>query len=90
MPATTTPIRLPLDIRALSGLEKLTVVRNPKNLGYGGNQKLGYRYFLDKQFDTVVLLHGDGQYAPEVLSDLYAPLVAGEADAAFGSRMMAD
>jgi len=79
---------LAVGYKAISGLEKLTIVRNPENLGYGGNQKLGYRYFLDKQFDAVVLLHGDGQYAPEVLADLYAPLVAGEADAVFGSRMM--
>ena len=34
------------------------------------------------------LLHGDGQYAPEILSHLYHPIVAGEADAVFGSRMM--
>ena len=41
-------------------------------------------------FDAVVLLHGDGQYAPEILSHLYHPLVTGEADAVFGSRMMRD
>jgi glycosyltransferase involved in cell wall biosynthesis len=79
---------LAIGYKALRGLDKLTVLRNPKNLGYGGNQKLGYCYFLDKGFDAVVLLHGDGQYAPEVLSDLYAPLVNDHADAVFGSRMM--
>jgi 2-polyprenyl-3-methyl-5-hydroxy-6-metoxy-1,4-benzoquinol methylase len=75
-------------LKMLSGLQKLTVVKNQANLGYGGNQKLGYRYFLDKAFDVVVLLHGDGQYAPEILSHLYAPIVSGAADAVFGSRMM--
>jgi 2-polyprenyl-3-methyl-5-hydroxy-6-metoxy-1,4-benzoquinol methylase len=35
-----------------------------------------------------VLLHGDGQYAPEILAQLYHPLVSGEAAAVFGSRMM--
>jgi 2-polyprenyl-3-methyl-5-hydroxy-6-metoxy-1,4-benzoquinol methylase len=69
-------------------LEKLTIHRNKKNLGYGGNQKAGFQYFIEKGFDIVVLLHGDGQYAPEHLSALYAPLVRGEADAVFGSRMM--
>ena len=34
-------------------------------------------------------MHGDGQYAPERLPDLLQPLLAGEADAVFGSRMMA-
>jgi len=75
-------------LKLLSGLEKLTLIKNDKNLGYGGNQKLGYKYFIDKGFDVVVLLHGDGQYAPEVLSHLYAPIVADRADAVFGSRMM--
>ncbi len=67
---------------------KTTVLRTPENQGYGGNQKLGYRYAIDHGFDIVALLHGDGQYAPEKLPDLLAPLLAGEADAVFGSRMM--
>ncbi len=65
----------------------LTVVRHSKNLGYGGNQKTGYRWALDNGLDIVVLLHGDGQYAPEVIDDLVTPLARGEADAVFGSRM---
>ncbi|WP_204105118.1 MULTISPECIES: bifunctional glycosyltransferase/class I SAM-dependent methyltransferase [Spirulina sp. CCY15215] len=73
-----------------SKIKHLEVFRNQKNLGYGGNQKLGYQYLIDKNFDVVVLLHGDGQYAPEILSHLYQPIVRGEADAVFGSRMMSD
>jgi glycosyltransferase involved in cell wall biosynthesis len=42
------------------------VLVNPKNLGYGGNQKPGYHYALLHAFDFVALLHGDGQYAPEI------------------------
>ena len=70
-----------------SGL-KITVLRNPENQRYGGNQKLGYRYAIEHGFDFVALVHGDGQYAPECLPDLLAPLIAGEAEAVFGSRMM--
>jgi glycosyltransferase involved in cell wall biosynthesis len=66
----------------------LTVIRQPRNLGYGGNQKCGYRWAIERELDIVVLLHGDGQYAPEVIEDLVAPLAAGEADAVFGSRML--
>lgn len=66
----------------------LTVVRHPENLGYGGNQKSGYRWAIEHGLDVVVLLHGDGQYAPEVIEDLVAPLCSGQADAVFGSRMM--
>lgn len=66
----------------------VTVLYNPENQGYGGNQKLGYHYAIRHGFDFVVLLHGDGQYAPECIPDLLAPLRDGKADAVFGSRMM--
>ncbi len=66
----------------------LTVIRHPENLGYGGNQKAGYRWAMDYGLDVVVLLHGDGQYAPEAIEDVLAPIMDGEADAVMGSRMM--
>ncbi len=66
----------------------LTVVRHETNLGYGGNQKAGYEWAMTHGLDVVVLLHGDGQYAPEVIEQIVEPLVAGDADAVFGSRMM--
>lgn len=66
----------------------LTIVRRPQNLGYGGNQKAAYRWAIEQELDIVVLLHGDGQYAPEVIEDLVEPLEAMQYDAVFGSRMM--
>ena len=66
----------------------LTIVRNSINLGYGGNQKAGYRLAIEHDLDIIVLLHGDGQYAPECIGDLVAPLEREECDAVFGSRMM--
>jgi glycosyltransferase involved in cell wall biosynthesis len=66
----------------------LTVLFNPVNQGYGGNQKIGFHYALEQGFDFVALIHGDGQYAPECLPRLVAPLASGAADAVFGSRMM--
>ncbi|HEV7868509.1 MAG TPA: glycosyltransferase [Chthoniobacteraceae bacterium] len=67
---------------------KITILRNPENQGYGGNQKLGYRYAIDQGFDIVALIHGDGQYAPEKLPLLLEPFYRDEADAVFGSRMI--
>ncbi|MBV8552062.1 MAG: glycosyltransferase [Acidobacteriaceae bacterium] len=64
------------------------VLFNPVNQGYGGNQKLGYRYAIENGYDFVALLHGDGQYAPERLLDLLEPLAGGEAALVLGSRMM--
>jgi glycosyltransferase involved in cell wall biosynthesis len=66
----------------------LKILYNPVNQGYGGNQKIGYHYAIKHGFDYVALIHGDGQYAPECLPDLVRLLSDGDADAAFGSRMI--
>jgi len=64
-------------------------IRNPINQGYGGNQKIGYRYAMDRSFDVAVLLHGDGQYAPECIPMLLEPMVSDDTvGAVFGSRML--
>ncbi|MGA3155835.1 MAG: glycosyltransferase family 2 protein, partial [Streptosporangiaceae bacterium] len=70
------------------GSPSTLVMRHTKNLGYGGNQKAGYKLALERGLDIVVLLHGDGQYAPELLPQMVAPIVRGECDAVLGSRMM--
>ena len=67
----------------------ITVLFNPVNQGYGGNQKIGFHYAIREKFDFVALIHGDGQYAPECLPDLLEPLLSREADAVLGSRMLA-
>ena len=66
----------------------ITLIRQPTNLGYGGNQKAGYNLAIEHGLDIVVMLHGDGQYAPESLPEILAPLLNEEADAVFGSRTM--
>src|SRR5690349_1515794 len=66
----------------------MTVLRNEFNQGYGGNQKVGYSFAINEGFDFVAMVHGDGQYAPEELPRLTAPLHEGTADAVFGSRML--
>jgi glycosyltransferase involved in cell wall biosynthesis len=67
---------------------KITVLRTPENQGYGGNQKLGYRYAIDNGFDIVALLHGDGKYAPEKLPALLKPVIENKTDAVLGSRLV--
>lgn len=67
---------------------KTHVLRHTKNLGYGGNQKAAYALALEHGLDIVVLLHGDGQYAPECLPDLVGALATSDCSAVFGSRMM--
>lgn len=69
--------------------KNITVLRNPINQRYGGNQKVGYTYAIQNGYDAVVMLHGDGQYAPEYLPEMINPLIYDSADAVFGSRMLA-
>ena len=66
----------------------ITVLVNPVNQGYGGNQKIGFHYAIEEGYDFVVLLHGDGKYAPEEMLDLVRPLSDGAADMVIGSRML--
>jgi glycosyltransferase involved in cell wall biosynthesis len=66
----------------------IQVVSQPINLGYGGNQKFGYSWAIQNHWDVVVLLHADGQYAPEFIPQIVKPLLENKADAVFGSRML--
>jgi glycosyltransferase involved in cell wall biosynthesis len=66
----------------------LVVYTHPKNLGYGANQKTCYRCALERGADVVVMCHPDYQYDPKIIPRLVEPILRGEADAVFGSRMM--
>jgi glycosyltransferase involved in cell wall biosynthesis len=66
----------------------VTVVRQPENLGYGGNQKFCYRWAAERGLDHAVMIHGDGQYAPEIVLLMVQPLLDERAKAVFGSRML--
>jgi glycosyltransferase involved in cell wall biosynthesis/SAM-dependent methyltransferase len=70
------------------GFHNLLVLRTPHNRGYGGNQKLGYLHAVKRDLDYVILLHGDGQYAPEYLPQIVCALGDGSADAVIASRMI--
>ena len=70
------------------GTLPMTVLRNPVNQGYGGNQKIGYQYALRFGFDSIVLLHGDGQYPPEQIGAMLEAMQTQNADVVLGSRML--
>ncbi|MDE2222774.1 MAG: methyltransferase domain-containing protein [Candidatus Omnitrophica bacterium] len=66
----------------------LKVFVHEKNRGYGGNQKTCYKNALADGADIVVMVHPDYQYDPTSIPQLIEPILAGRADAVFGSRMM--
>lgn len=69
------------------GVDKLHSLGSPEVPGYGSAQALAFQYAMEQGFDVVALLHGEGRYAPEALPALLEPVLAGRADAVFGSRM---
>lgn len=66
------------------------VIDKKENEGYAKAQKTGFTYALKNHADIVVLLHSDGQYAPEEMPRLIKPLEKGQADVVQGSRMLGD
>ncbi len=66
----------------------LTVFEHPENKGYGANQKTCYQNALRMGADIVVMLHPDHQYDARIIPDMVCPIIRGEADAVFGSRML--
>jgi glycosyltransferase involved in cell wall biosynthesis len=67
----------------------LRVVAHQVNRGYGGNQKTCYRTAMDElDGEIMVMVHPDHQYDPKIIPQLVAPLLRGDCDAVFGSRML--
>jgi glycosyltransferase involved in cell wall biosynthesis len=62
------------------------VLRLPFNLGIGGAVQTGYRFAFEHGYDVAVQVDGDGQHDPSQLPAILAPVLAGEADLAVGSR----
>jgi glycosyltransferase involved in cell wall biosynthesis len=66
----------------------LQVIVHEHNLGYGANQKTCYSQALASGAELVVMLHPDHQYDAKVIPQLIKPILDGEANAVFGSRML--
>ena len=63
------------------------LIRNPKNLGYGGSQKVAFRHAFMKRYDYLIEYDGDMQYPfLEVLS-LYEKIKETSSSIVFGSRV---
>jgi len=66
----------------------LRVLKTPRNLGYGGNQKMLYREALARKADVIVMLHPDWQYDATKIPELIEPILKGEKDVMMGSRIL--
>jgi glycosyltransferase involved in cell wall biosynthesis len=66
----------------------IDVIKHPRNLGYGGNQKTCYANALLMGAEVVVMLHPDGQYDPGLVPALCRAVEEGRGDLVMGSRWL--
>ena len=64
------------------------VIAHEVNKGYGANQKSLFNNAIENNCDIICLIHGDGQYPPEMVDEIIKPINEGVADVVYGSRMM--
>ena len=65
----------------------IKVYNSDVNLGYGGVQKYAFKFSIENNYKYLIMLHGDGQYAPEELPNFIQKYENQNIDAVFGSRM---
>ena len=78
----------PDDTATVARAHGARVLRLPFNLGIGGAVQTGFRYAFEHDYELAVRVDGDGQHDPAQLDRVIAPVLAGEADIAVGSRFV--
>jgi glycosyltransferase involved in cell wall biosynthesis len=76
------------DATAASGRDAgAEVIVHPKNVGKGESIKTGLRHWLDRNFNYVVILDGDGQHLPEEIERFLETASSTRAELLIGTRM---
>ncbi len=68
--------------------ERVVPIRHDRNRGVGGAIKTGYLRARDDGIELTAVMGGDGQMEPEMLGDLFDPIVDGRADYTKGNRFL--
>lgn len=64
------------------------VLSHPINLGYGAALQTGYKFALEKGYEAIAQMDGDGQHDPSFVPELLGMIQRGEADIVIGSRFL--
>ena len=70
--------------------QRWTLLHNPTPHGYGGNQKLGFRLALDREYDFVIHFLADGRYDPTDLERFVTNWRNDPVDVLLGDRLNQD
>lgn len=68
--------------------ERVVPIRHQQNRGVGGAIKTGYLRARDERIDVTAVMGGDGQMDPEILGNLFDPILDGRADYTKGNRLL--
>jgi glycosyltransferase involved in cell wall biosynthesis len=74
---------------ALARAAGATVHSLDRNRGLGAAVRSGVGWAVERRAAAIAFLDADGEYAPEELADLVAPIIEGRADYVIGSRFAA-
>lgn len=69
-------------------VDKVCVVDLPCNLGIGGAMQTGFKYALNKDYQYVVQIDGDGQHVPSEVGALFEKMQQEHCDMVIGSRFL--
>lgn len=68
--------------------KKVFYIRHIFNLGIGASFETGCKFALERGYEYIVRIDGDGQHSPVFIKDMLQPLEKGEADIVIGSRFL--
>lgn len=75
-------------VQIAESLGDIKIIRHPKNVGYGGNQKTCYEAALREGADIVVMVHPDYQYTPKLIPAMVALIGNGLYHCVLASRVL--
>jgi glycosyltransferase involved in cell wall biosynthesis len=64
------------------------VIRHPFNIGYGVALQTGYKYAVEKNYDVLVQMDGDGQHSAKFIPELFKQVEYLNSDVILGSRFL--
>ena len=66
------------------------VIRHPFNMGYGVALQTGYKYAVEKNYDILLQIDGDGQHSAKFIPELFSQVESSDCDVAIGSRFLGE
>lgn len=69
-------------------LPQTLVHTNPRNQGYGANQKTCYKLAIEQKADIIIMVHPDYQYTPKLIPAMASLIGNGLYSCVLGSRIL--